>query len=154
MREEASFEVRFESFLRLNCRVFRKDRHGSIAKSAHGSGSESSHASGSESAHVEGLIAKSTIGSGDNEQAASSDKATSLDSVPGPRNDDPTPVDGEPNRWVSPTKADNQLTWDRAVMVAALVAGLEIDFARILLAEIHERVFKSSTTYLFPCLIF
>ncbi|KAG5581328.1 hypothetical protein H5410_051955 [Solanum commersonii] len=26
MRGEASFEVRFESFLRLTCRVFRKDR--------------------------------------------------------------------------------------------------------------------------------
>ncbi|KAG5609705.1 hypothetical protein H5410_020986 [Solanum commersonii] len=32
---------------------------------------------------------------------------------------------------VSPTKADNQVTWDRAVMVAALVARVEIDFARI-----------------------
>uniref|UniRef100_M1DM46 Integrase core domain containing protein n=1 Tax=Solanum tuberosum TaxID=4113 RepID=M1DM46_SOLTU len=51
---------------------------------------------------------------------------------------------------VSPTKADNQLTWDRAVMVVALVAGLEIDFARMLLAEIHERAFKTSTTYPFP----
>ncbi|KAG5575423.1 hypothetical protein H5410_055557, partial [Solanum commersonii] len=40
---------------------------------------------------------------------------------------------------VSPTKADNQVTWDRAVMVAALVARVEIDFARMLLAEIHER---------------
>ena len=39
-------------------------------------------------------------------------------------------------------------------MVAALVAGVEIDFARILLAEIHERAFKTSTTYPFPCLIF
>jgi len=55
---------------------------------------------------------------------------------------------------VSPTKADNQLTWDRAVMVATLVAGVEIDFARMLLAEIHERAFKTSTTYPFPCLIF
>ncbi|KAG5616131.1 hypothetical protein H5410_015955 [Solanum commersonii] len=55
---------------------------------------------------------------------------------------------------VSPTKADNQVTWDRAVMVAALVAGVEIDFARILLAEIHERAFRTSTTYPFPCLIF
>uniref|UniRef100_M1DQ59 Integrase core domain containing protein n=1 Tax=Solanum tuberosum TaxID=4113 RepID=M1DQ59_SOLTU len=55
---------------------------------------------------------------------------------------------------VSPTKADNQLTWDRAIMVAALVAGVEIDFARMLLAEIHERAFKTSTTYPFPCLIF
>ncbi|KAG5594966.1 hypothetical protein H5410_036198 [Solanum commersonii] len=55
---------------------------------------------------------------------------------------------------VSPTKADNQLPWDRAVMVAALVAGVEIDVACMLLAEIHERAFKTSTTYPFPCLIF
>uniref|UniRef100_M1DHI9 Integrase core domain containing protein n=1 Tax=Solanum tuberosum TaxID=4113 RepID=M1DHI9_SOLTU len=55
---------------------------------------------------------------------------------------------------VSPTKADNQVTWDRAVMVAAMVAGEKIDFARMLLAEIHERAFKTSTTYPFPCLIF
>ncbi|KAG5615758.1 hypothetical protein H5410_015582 [Solanum commersonii] len=55
---------------------------------------------------------------------------------------------------VSPTKADNQVTWDRAVMVVALVAGVDIDFARMLLAEIHERAFRTSTTYPFPCLIF
>uniref|UniRef100_M1DG99 Integrase core domain containing protein n=1 Tax=Solanum tuberosum TaxID=4113 RepID=M1DG99_SOLTU len=55
---------------------------------------------------------------------------------------------------VSPTKADNQVTWDRAVMVAAMVAGVEINFARMLLAEIQERAFKTSTTYPFPCLIF
>ncbi|KAG5600567.1 hypothetical protein H5410_031937 [Solanum commersonii] len=56
--------------------------------------------------------------------------------------------------WVSPTKADNQVTWDRAVMVEALVAGVEIDFVCMLLAEIHERAFRTSTTYPFPCLIF
>uniref|UniRef100_M1DP88 Integrase core domain containing protein n=1 Tax=Solanum tuberosum TaxID=4113 RepID=M1DP88_SOLTU len=39
-------------------------------------------------------------------------------------------------------------------MVAALVVGVEIDFARMLLAEIHERAFRTSTTYPFPCLIF
>uniref|UniRef100_M1D9A8 Putative plant transposon protein domain-containing protein n=1 Tax=Solanum tuberosum TaxID=4113 RepID=M1D9A8_SOLTU len=39
-------------------------------------------------------------------------------------------------------------------MVAALVAGVDIDFARMLLVEIHERAFKTSTTYPFPCLIF
>ncbi|KAG5581282.1 hypothetical protein H5410_051909 [Solanum commersonii] len=33
------------------------------------------------------------------EQAASSDEATSSESVPAPRNDDPTLVVGEPNRW-------------------------------------------------------
>ena len=47
---------------------------------------------------------------------------------------------------VSPTPVDNILKWGRAVMVAALVAGLEIDFARMMLAEIHERAFKTSTT--------
>ncbi|KAG5615085.1 hypothetical protein H5410_014909 [Solanum commersonii] len=47
---------------------------------------------------------------------------------------------------VSPTKADNQLTWDIAIMVAALVEGVAIDFAHMLLVEIHERAFKTSTT--------
>ena len=41
---------------------------------------------------------------------------------------------------VSRTKVDNQFTWDRAVMIAALVVGVKIDFARILLAEIHEGI--------------
>ncbi|KAG5610117.1 hypothetical protein H5410_021398 [Solanum commersonii] len=54
---------------------------------------------------------------------------------------------------VSPTKADNQLTWDKSVKVVVLVAAVEIGFARMLLAEIHERAFKTSTTYPFPCLI-
>uniref|UniRef100_M1DUY5 Integrase core domain containing protein n=1 Tax=Solanum tuberosum TaxID=4113 RepID=M1DUY5_SOLTU len=34
-----------------------------------------------------------------NEQAASSDEATSSESVPIPRNENPTPVADEPNRW-------------------------------------------------------
>uniref|UniRef100_M1DCI6 Integrase core domain containing protein n=1 Tax=Solanum tuberosum TaxID=4113 RepID=M1DCI6_SOLTU len=55
---------------------------------------------------------------------------------------------------VSPTKADNQLTWDRTVIVAALVAVVEIEFAHMLLIEIHKRAFKTSTTYPFLCLIF
>lgn len=29
--------------------------------------------------------------------------------------------------------ADNVLTWDRAVLIAAMVAELEIDYARILI---------------------
>uniref|UniRef100_M1DKL7 Integrase core domain containing protein n=1 Tax=Solanum tuberosum TaxID=4113 RepID=M1DKL7_SOLTU len=259
------------------------------SESTHASGSESSHASGSESTYASGSNVKSATGSSQNEQAASSDEATSSESVPIPRNENPTPVAGEPNRWcvkgqwqiyrdakmindkekmarivieecrvlteslhtvpdihrlfnatinrflygpttghtwslntaefdyiwdivrsdafqrnaeqreavilwlakyiaadgeraewvatprlgirkailnfaakffcllvrnrVSPTKADNELTWDRAVMVATLVARVEIDFARMLLAEIHERAFKTSTTYPFPCLI-
>ncbi|KAG5572012.1 hypothetical protein H5410_061778 [Solanum commersonii] len=51
-------------------------------------------------------------------------------------------------------QSDNQVRVGRAVMVAALVAGVEIDFARMLLAEIHERAVRTSTTYPFPCLIF
>ncbi|KAG5606581.1 hypothetical protein H5410_028073 [Solanum commersonii] len=47
---------------------------------------------------------------------------------------------GSPHHiWDLAYKTDNQLTWDKVVMVAALVAGLEIDFSRMLLAEIHER---------------
>uniref|UniRef100_M1DX37 Integrase core domain containing protein n=1 Tax=Solanum tuberosum TaxID=4113 RepID=M1DX37_SOLTU len=273
-------------------------------RATRGTPRKSSHASGSESAHTSGSNAQSATGFSQNEQAASSDEATSSESVPGPRNQNPTPVAGEPNRWcvegqwqiyrdskmindkekmalivteerrvltgslhtvpdihqlfnlhkcdwmarepgtyseemvwefyasyaailrgsiskwskpiaqdplssttrnadqreavipwlakyiaadgeraewvaapqlgirkatlifvakffwllvrnrVAPTKADNQLTWDRAVIVAALVTGVEIDFACMLLAEISERAFKTSTTYPFPCLIF
>lgn len=50
---------------------------------------------------------------------------------------------------VSPTKADNFVTWDRT----ALVTRLDIDFARILIAEIHKWSFKTSITYPFSCLI-
>ena len=55
---------------------------------------------------------------------------------------------------LSPTAADNILIWDRAVLVKAFVVGLEIDFAKLLIMVIHERDFKSSTTYPFACLIF
>lgn len=39
-------------------------------------------------------------------------------------------------------KDDNQLTRDREVIVAALVAGLNIYFAYMILEEIHESAFK------------
>ena len=55
---------------------------------------------------------------------------------------------------LSPTAADNIPTWDRTVLVAAMVAGFEVYFPRLLLTVIHERVFKASTTYPFPCMIF
>lgn len=55
---------------------------------------------------------------------------------------------------VSPTKDNKILKWDRAFMVKELLVGLEIDFVRMMLEEIHKRVFKSSTTYPFHCLIF
>lgn len=53
-----------------------------------------------------------------------------------------------------PTNADNLVTWDRVVMVAALVGMTKIDFAHMFLAKIRERDFKASTTYTFSCLIF
>uniref|UniRef100_M1DBK0 Integrase core domain containing protein n=1 Tax=Solanum tuberosum TaxID=4113 RepID=M1DBK0_SOLTU len=58
------------------------------SESAHASGSESTHPSGFESAHAAGSSAKSATGSGENDQAASSDEATSSESIPAPRNDD------------------------------------------------------------------
>ena len=48
---------------------------------------------------------------------------------------------------LSPTSADNSLTWDRAVLVAAMVAGLVIDFAKLMMVVIHERAFRTSTTF-------
>uniref|UniRef100_M1DXG2 Integrase core domain containing protein n=1 Tax=Solanum tuberosum TaxID=4113 RepID=M1DXG2_SOLTU len=55
---------------------------------------------------------------------------------------------------VSPTKDDNLVTWDRVVMVVELVAGLGIDYTRMILAEIHKRDFRTTTTYPFPSMIF
>ena len=55
---------------------------------------------------------------------------------------------------LSPMATNNILTLDRALVVASLVAGLEIDFVKLLILVIHERTFKSSTTYPFVCLIF
>uniref|UniRef100_M1DZM6 Integrase core domain containing protein n=1 Tax=Solanum tuberosum TaxID=4113 RepID=M1DZM6_SOLTU len=60
--------------------------------------SQSAHSSQSESVQATGSNAKSSTGSGENYQVASSDEATSSESIPAPRNDDPTPVAGEPNR--------------------------------------------------------
>ncbi|KAG5589023.1 hypothetical protein H5410_039537 [Solanum commersonii] len=53
------------------------------------------------------------------------------------------------------SRTDNQVrVGPKAVMVAALVAGVEIDFARIFAGrEIHGDIFGTSTTYPFPCLI-
>ncbi len=44
------------------------------------------------------------------------------------------------------TNADNILTWDREVLVAALVAGLEIDFEKLLLTVIYKRAFNTFPT--------
>ena len=48
---------------------------------------------------------------------------------------------------LSPTAADNIVTLDRAVLVAALVTRFEVDILRLLLAVIHEWSFKATTTY-------
>ena len=53
-----------------------------------------------------------------------------------------------------PIAADNILTWDRAILVAALVSGLKINFSKLLISVIYERALKTSTTYPFTCLIF
>ena len=55
---------------------------------------------------------------------------------------------------LSPTAADNIVTWDRAVLMAAMIAGFEVDFAWLLQAVMHERAFKVNTTYPFLCMIF
>ena len=55
---------------------------------------------------------------------------------------------------LSPTTADNIVTWDRAVLMAAMIAWFEMDFAWLLQTVMHERDFKVTTTYPFPCMIF
>ena len=53
-----------------------------------------------------------------------------------------------------PTVADNIVTWDRAVLLAAMIAGFEVDFVWLIQAVMHERAFKVTTTYPFQCMIF
>ena len=55
---------------------------------------------------------------------------------------------------LSPTVADNIVSWDRAVLIAAMIAGLDVDFTWLLQAVMHEWSFKVTTTYPFPCMIF
>lgn len=55
---------------------------------------------------------------------------------------------------ISPTNANNVPTWNRAVLLAAMVAGIEIEYARVLIIVIHNRAFNTSTTYPLACLIF
>ena len=40
------------------------------------------------------------------------------------------------------------------MLIAAMIAGFEVDFAWLLQAVMHERSFKVTTTYPFPCMIF
>ena len=48
---------------------------------------------------------------------------------------------------LSPTTADNIVSWDRAILIAAMIAGFEVDFAWLLQAVMHGRDFKVTTTY-------
>ena len=54
----------------------------------------------------------------------------------------------------SPTAADIIVTWDRAVLMAAMTVGFEVDFFWLLQAVMHETDIKVTTTYPFPCMIF
>ena len=56
--------------------------------------------------------------------------------------------------YLSPTAAHNIVTWDRAVLMVVMIAGFEVDFACLLHTVMHERAFKVTTTYPFPCMIF
>ena len=51
---------------------------------------------------------------------------------------------------LSPTAADNIVTWDRAVLMAMMIAGFDVDFACIPQVAMHEKTFKVTTTYPFP----
>ena len=57
-------------------------------------------------------------------------------------------------QWLSHTAADNIVTRDRSIMMAAMIAGFEVDFAWLLQAVMQERAFKVTNTYPFPCMIF
>ena len=47
---------------------------------------------------------------------------------------------------LSPTAADNIVTWERAVLMVAMIAGFKVDFAWLLQGVMHERDFKVTTT--------
>ena len=42
---------------------------------------------------------------------------------------------------LSPTAADNIVTWDRAILMEVMIAGFEVDFVWLLQAVMHERDF-------------
>ncbi|TMX01079.1 hypothetical protein EJD97_025233 [Solanum chilense] len=55
-------------------------------------------------------------------------------------------IDGEGIDWcLSSTAADNIVTLDREVLMAAMIAGFEVDFVWLLQAVMHERAFKART---------
>ncbi|TMX02551.1 hypothetical protein EJD97_021133 [Solanum chilense] len=73
--------------------------------------------------------------------------ATAAASASSDEADSSTP--GSPGRALTPV-----LTSRTGVLMAAMLAGFEVDFAWLLQAVMHERAFKVTTTYPFPCMIF
>ena len=53
-----------------------------------------------------------------------------------------------------PTAAHNIVTWDRAVLMAAMIVGFEVDFTWLLQAIMNERALKVTTSYPLPWMIF
>ncbi|TMX03847.1 hypothetical protein EJD97_013573 [Solanum chilense] len=54
---------------------------------------------------------------------------------------------------LSPIGADNIVTWDHPVLMAAMIAGFKVDFAWLLHAVMYEKAFQVTTTYPFPIMI-
>ena len=48
----------------------------------------------------------------------------------------------------------NIVTWDRSVLMVAMIVGFEMDFAWLLKVVMHNRAFIVQTSYPFPCMIF
>ena len=53
-----------------------------------------------------------------------------------------------------PIATDNIVNWDRAVLIAAMIVGFEVDFPWLPLSMMNERAFKATTIYPFPCMVF
>ena len=58
------------------------------------------------------------------------------------------------HHFFSPMVSHNIVTWDRTVLMAAMIVGFKVDFAWLLRAVMHERALKVTTTHPFPCMIF
>lgn len=52
-----------------------------------------------------------------------------------------------------PTKSDNALTIDRAVVLAAIMEKMHIDIGRLLAVDMKDRALQTATSLPFPCLI-
>lgn len=53
-----------------------------------------------------------------------------------------------------PTFVEITLMMEFAVLVASILAGREIDWASLIIEQIHEVALKRSTSILFPCLLY